>query len=150
MTRRKDLGQSGDGTRDSVRRRQESQIPLTALDRATTRYGERTVQTLADVLSFAEQAERLVERGRDAFEDDEFLRLASEALIHRIGEAVARLPKEFKDGQPQISWRGMRGTRSIVSHNYDAVDYKIIWAALTKNLPQDAQHIRKILTDPAG
>ena len=44
----------------------------------------------------------------------------------------------------------MRGTRNIVSHNYDAVDYKIIWAALTKNLPQDAQHIRKILTDPAG
>lgn len=109
------------------------------------RYGERTVETLNDFLFFAGQAERLVDRGRKNFMDDEFMRLASEALLHRIGEAVARLPDDFKDDHPHVSWRPMRGMRNIVSHNYDAIDYEIVWAALSKKLPHDTAQVRAIL-----
>lgn len=121
---------------------------VTRRNDSAARHGERTVQILEDMLSFAEQAKRLVARGLDNFENDEFLRLASEALMHRLGEAVARLPEGFIDEHPQISWRGMRGTRNIVSHNYDAVDHKIIWTAFSKILPRDAERIQAILADP--
>lgn len=46
---------------------------------------DRDLRTLQDMLDFCEQAERLVARGREAYEGDEMLRLAAEALTHRVG-----------------------------------------------------------------
>lgn len=114
-------------------------------DDIAARFGERTVDTLHDFLAFAEQSARLVQRGRDEFDRDEFMRLAGEALIHRIGEAVARLPAGFTDDHPQVSWRAIRGMRNVVSHRYDAVDHALIWTTLSTQLPQDARRVRDIL-----
>lgn len=110
-------------------------------------YGSLAVTTLEDLIDFAAQAERLVAKGRAEYDADEFLRLAAEAVIHRIGEAISRLPVALIEAYPDIAWRPMRGTRNIVSHNYNAVDHKILWRALSENLPVDAARIRAILAD---
>ena len=110
-----------------------------------TRGDDRTTQTLRDIIEFSEQAERLVAHGVEEFESNEFLRLAAEAIIHRLGEAVNRLPQDFIIEHPDVSWRAMKGTRNIVAHNYNAVDYRIIWRALSENVPNDAARIGTIL-----
>lgn len=109
------------------------------------KHGDVAVETLEDIVEFTDQAQRLVARGHVEYQRDEFLRLAAEAVIHRIGEAVRRLPIDFVAEHPEVPWRAMRGTRNIVSHNYNAIDHKIIWRALSENLPQDAARIRQIL-----
>ncbi|OIN79410.1 hypothetical protein BST29_24090 [Mycobacterium malmoense] len=99
---------------------------------------------------FTDTAARLVARGKGAYDSDEALRLAAEAILHKIGEAVARLPEEFIAVHPEVAWRSMKATRNVVAHKYDHVDYEIIWNALAHRLPAEAARIREILIDAEG
>lgn len=85
---------------------------------------ERTAQTLRNLLQFAAMAARLVDRGRAAYDTDEALRLAAEAILHKIGEAVFRLPNDLTTSK---------------------VDYGLLWDALANDLPRDAERIRGLL-----
>ncbi|MDK1473024.1 DUF86 domain-containing protein [Streptomyces sp. 549] len=105
----------------------------------------RTRQTLHDFLDFAATAGRLVTRGREAYDGDEMLRLSGEAILHRIGEAVARLDDDFTAAHPEVRWRAMKGMRNLVAHDYGAVDHDILWNAIAHNLPQEAAHVQRIL-----
>lgn len=112
-----------------------------------TELDKRTKQTLHDFLEFAQLGRRLVERGRQVYDRDELLRLSAEAILLRIGQAVARLEDEFTVAHPEVSWRRMKGMRNFVAHNYGAVDYAIVWNALEHNLPREAQAVRRILAE---
>ncbi|ORV11256.1 hypothetical protein AWB95_12935 [Mycobacterium celatum] len=106
---------------------------------------DRTVAILEDLIRFTDTAARLVTRGKSVYDSDEAVRLAAEAILHKIGEAVARLPDEFVGTHPDVAWRSMKATRNIVAHRYDQVDYEIIWNALARRLPVEADRIRLIL-----
>ncbi|MBO0770837.1 MAG: DUF86 domain-containing protein [Actinobacteria bacterium] len=110
------------------------------------RYGYRTHAALLDLLDFADMAARLVARGRPAYDLDETLRLAAEAITHRIGEAVARLSQDFIADHSQIEWRKIKGMRNIVSHQYAHIDHAIVWNALADRIPATAAEVRGILT----
>lgn len=114
-------------------------------DEITAVYGYRTHAALLDLLQFSEMAARLVARGRAAYDRDETLRLAAEAITHRLSEAVARLSDEFIAGHPQVEWRKIKGMRNIVSHQYTHIDYEILWNALADRIPVTADAIRGIL-----
>ena len=96
-------------------------------------------------MEFADAGARLVDRGRQAYDDDEMLRLAAESIMHKIGETIGRLPDDFTKLHPSVSWRPMRGMRNKIAHEYEVVDYAIIWNALDLRLPKDAAEVRGIL-----
>lgn len=109
---------------------------------------DRTARTLLDFLEFADAAARLVARGKGDYDDDEMLRLAAEALLHKIGEVVARLDRDdpaLIADHPEVNWRPMKGMRNLVAHDYAAIDPEIVWTTLEKNLPQEARQVRRIL-----
>lgn len=108
----------------------------------------RARQALVDLLEFGAQAARLVAKGKEAWDTDEFLCLAGEAILHRIGEAVARIEKadpQLIVANPQVRWRAMKGTRNRVAHQYQAIDYDIVWNALSRDLPKEVAAVRGIL-----
>ena len=107
---------------------------------------ERTQRTLRDFLAFADLGARLVARGRAAFDADEMLRLAAEAILHRIGEAVSRLDSSFTEAHPEVAWRRMKGMRNVIAHDYDLVDHSILWNALESDLPREAAAIARIVS----
>ncbi|MFD3511069.1 DUF86 domain-containing protein [Nocardia sp. NPDC058666] len=109
--------------------------------------GDRTVKSLRDFLAFSEMAARIVSGGKAAYDSDEITRLAAEAVLHRLGESVARLPAEFIAAHPEVSWRGVKATRNLVAHNYDAVDHTILWNLLATRLPKEAAGVREILLE---
>lgn len=131
MTRREDQGLPDNGGRFT--------------ERGAPEVDDRTRQTLADFLDFTETGARLVARGRDAYEQDEMLRLAAESVLHRIGEAVARLGDEFTQAHPGVSWRQMKGMRNIVAHAYGAIDYEMVWTTLEQDLPRESEAVQRIL-----
>ncbi|MGM7646585.1 HepT-like ribonuclease domain-containing protein [Nocardia sp. JW2] len=90
-------------------------------------------------------AARIVSGGKSAYDSDEITRLAAEAVLHRLGESVARLPEEFMAAHPEVAWRGVKATRNLVAHNYDAVDHNILWNLLANRLPREATAVRQIL-----
>ena len=139
MTRRKDQGLPGDGGEFADTQRPEADASLAgSLD-------GRTRRTLGDFLEFADTGGRLVARGRAAYDADEMLRLAAEAILHRIGEAVARLSDDFTKAHPQVSWRPMKAMRNLVAHEYGAVDYNIVWNALESDLPREAVEVQRLI-----
>lgn len=109
--------------------------------------GRSVERTLGDLVAFAGMADRLVRRGKTAYDGDETLRLASEAILHKIGEAVARLPEDFLAAHPSVSWRSMKAARNIVAHQDEQVDYEIIWNAFTGRLPREMATVRQLLRD---
>lgn len=94
---------------------------------------QRTLQDLADVI---EMAEVVTSRTREAYDADITLRLAGEAIVIRVGEAVSRLPETFKEMHPGIPWRSIKGARNLTSHDYHRIDSGVIWQALSRDLPE--------------
>jgi uncharacterized protein with HEPN domain len=109
------------------------------------RYGARTERTLRDAVDFAGIAQRLVTRGRAAYNTDEAIRLAGEAVVHRLGEAVARLPEAFADEFPALRLKAFKGMRNLVAHRYHDVDYEILWTALAVDIPRLATQLKELL-----
>jgi len=52
-----------------------------------------------------------------------------------IGEAVHRLPEEFKNTYPHIDWSRIRGFRNRIVHDYFGIDYSIVWTIKETYLP---------------
>jgi uncharacterized protein with HEPN domain len=90
----------------------------------------KTYAVILDLLEFCEQAAYLVSRGKPMWDSSPELRWAGEAVLHRIGEAVDRLDASFLENNPAVPWRAIRATRNIIAHEYQRVDYDILWAGL--------------------
>jgi uncharacterized protein with HEPN domain len=93
---------------------------------------------VADIARFGRTANRIVQRGREAFfdPDDDILRRAARSVIIDVSEAVTRLPDEVRDAHPEIPWRAIRTTRNIVAHAYDEVNDEYVWEALRTGVPE--------------
>ena len=114
------------------------------------RYGRRARLSLLDFQDFAWLAADLVSRGKAAYAGDVQLRLAAEAIIHKLGESVARLPTNLVDAHPEIPFRLLKAVRNLKAHNYDRADPEIIWQTLAVELPRVAAQVASIVDDPAG
>jgi uncharacterized protein with HEPN domain len=112
------------------------------------RHGDRVRDTAMDLLEFGRTAARLVARGKPAYDADEALQLAGEAILRRIGEAVARLPDSFTSDHPVIEWRKMKQMRNIVAHDYARVDHEIVWTALEGKMPDLTAYVERLLLRP--
>lgn len=110
-------------------------------------YGDKDRRTLLDIIAFAELAEDLVSRGKDAYDADIQLQLAGEAIQHRIGGAVSRLSDEIVEDHTNIRFRTMKKARNLVAHNYDIVNPEIVWNTLALEFPKDAVRIRRMFGD---
>ncbi len=108
------------------------------------RLTDNETRTLKDILAFSAVAARLVARGREAYDSDEMLPLAAEAILIQIGEAVSRLPEAVIAASPHVRWRRMR---NLVGHDHWALDPNIVWNTLARELPVDAVAIGTVVDD---
>jgi uncharacterized protein with HEPN domain len=53
-----------------------------------------------------------------------------------IGEAVSHLPDDVLDRHPEIPWRGVKGMRLWLDHEYHRVDATVVWRTVTQHLPE--------------
>jgi len=111
---------------------------------------DRTQRTLLDLLDLGAMAARLVARGKTAYDVDEALQLAGEAIVHRVGEAVARLPDDFVIAHPSVEWRKIKAMRNLVAHGYLRIDKEILWNALTDKMPELVTYLDHLVDDDQG
>lgn len=80
---------------------------------------------LADIVDAADAITRFIaDADAQTFAENDLLRSAVLNKLAIIGEAAARLPKEFHDRHPEIEWIDIIGFRNIVVHAYFAVDWE--------------------------
>jgi uncharacterized protein with HEPN domain len=63
-----------------------------------------------------------------------------------IGEAVTNINEDFKKALPEIEWRDMSDFRNFLIHDYMDIDVKIVWQAMTVDVPALKEKIDKILS----
>lgn len=81
----------------------------------------------------------------DEFIKNEEKRSAIERHFEVMGEATARISKEFKQRHSQILWRDIKSLRNFLIHDYEEVDMQIMWDTIQNDLPVLKPQIEKLL-----
>ena len=58
-----------------------------------------------------------------------------------IGENVSRISDDYKKSHNEIEWREIKDLRNLIAHNYDAVNYDMIWEIIHEDIPNLKNYI---------
>ena len=62
-----------------------------------------------------------------------------------IGEATKRLSPEFCQQHPEIPWRNLAAMRNIIVHEYDQVDFEVVWDVIQDKIPKLLSQLEQFL-----
>ncbi|CAA7626926.1 DUF86 domain-containing protein [Magnetospirillum sp. UT-4] len=82
--------------------------------------------------------------GRDAFLASRLHRDATVRNFEIIGEAAGRLSIEFRD-RTAVAWSQIKAFRNLLSHQYDVVDFELVWRVVERDLPDLEASVRRLL-----
>lgn len=100
---------------------------------------------MLDAINFL--AERSQGLRPEEFLANEVLKRAFVRSLEVIGEAVKKLPAEFRQKYSHIDWRAIAGTRDKLIHDYFGVDYEIVWDIVISEVPQLKEQVENILQE---
>jgi uncharacterized protein with HEPN domain len=105
-------------------------------------------ERLLDILEAMARIERYVALGKARFLEDELIQVWIVHHLERIGEAAARLGREFHEAHPQVPWREMVAMRNLLVHEYFSVDLEEVWETAVRDLPLLKAQIQTLLESP--
>ena len=82
------------------------------------------------------------------YQQDKKMKLAVERCIEIIGEAASKVSKEFRDGHPEIPWKGVIGQRNVLIHEYGEIKHERIWAVATQRIPDLIKVLNSLVPSP--
>jgi uncharacterized protein with HEPN domain len=101
---------------------------------------------LLDMLTAAEAVARYsTGKVREDLDRDEMFRDAIERRLEIIGEAARGVSDSFQTAHPEIAWKKIMATRHIIAHDYDAVNYDILWRIITVHVPELIDLLRPLI-----
>lgn len=71
-----------------------------------------------------------------------------DAVVRRleiIGEASRRLSDQGRASLPELPWHAMVSMRNLMIHEYDGVDYTMVWKTVKNDLPPLVKLLEKRL-----
>ncbi|MBZ0252038.1 MAG: DUF86 domain-containing protein [Candidatus Methylomirabilis sp.] len=84
-------------------------------------------------------------RTRADLDEDRSLNLSLVRLLEIVGEAAGRVPPERRAEAPAIPWPQIVGLRNRLIHGYDDVDFNVLWAIVTEDLPPLIGELDRVL-----
>lgn len=102
---------------------------------------------LKDILAAIDDIEKFVQdMDFDAFQADDKTVSAVIRKLEIIGEATKGIPAEVRAGHSHIPWKEMAGMRDKLIHFYFGVDTALVWATITRRLPNVKLWINRMKT----
>lgn len=83
---------------------------------------------------------------REALELDDVRTSAILYQIMIVGEATKRLSPKFRLQHPDLPWIQMAGMRDILAHQYDKIDFSLMWDVIRLNIPEMLSKIEPLLS----
>ena len=84
-------------------------------------------------------------QSRADLDADDMLALALVRLLEGVGEASKGVSPGLRRSCPEIPWDPIGGTRDRLIHGYFDVDFDIVWAIITTDLPPLIAQLEKIV-----
>ncbi len=100
---------------------------------------------LRDILDAIVRIERYAARGREAFEQDELIQTWIIHHLQIIGEAAAKLSRDFHKAHPEVPWPQIVAMRNVLVHEYFGVDLEEVWRTVEYDLPSLKHAVEEIL-----
>lgn len=82
----------------------------------------------------------------EEFEDNWIVVDAVQMNLMVIGEAARHIPDEIVRKYPEIPWAEMRGLRNVLAHEYDRVEFEVIWQVAKEELPEIKPRLERVYT----
>ena len=107
-----------------------------------------TMLLLDDMLQSAQKIKQYTE----GFDYNEFLmdNKTIDAVVRNfeiIGEAANRIDPDFRDQNPAIEWKRIRGFRNRIVHDYFGIDHEIVWNIIETYLDELTDRLETIIKD---
>lgn len=97
---------------------------------------DRDIGYLMDMLDSAKLAMGYVEGiDKASFVTDVRTQDAVVRRLEIIGEASRRLSEQGRASLPELPWSAMVSMRNLMIHEYDGVDYILVWETVKNDLP---------------
>ncbi len=107
-----------------------------------------TILLLDDMLQSAQKIkEYIYGLDYDSFTSDDKTMDAVVRNFEIIGEAANRIDSEFRDKNPEIEWKRIRGFRNRIVHEYFGIDYEIVWEIIESYLDELIDWLETIIED---
>jgi uncharacterized protein with HEPN domain len=107
---------------------------------------ERDAAYLWDMLAAARESQVLVEGVTlEMLMSDLRTRRALERTLELVGEAAARVSSQTRSTHTEIPWAAIIGQRNIIAHRYAAIDYGLLFATVTGNVPKLISVLERII-----
>lgn len=72
----------------------------------------------------------------DVFITHEIYQLSCSMCVLQIGENVGKISDEFKEDHDDIPWSKIKGLRNIAAHQYEHVEFIVLWNTLVDRIPE--------------
>ena len=92
-------------------------------------------ERVADIIEAANQIAAVVERGREAWDEDRIAQLAVERLLEIVGESARAMSDEARGRYPSVPWSDIIGLRVVLAHHYHRVDPAQVWTIAARDIP---------------
>jgi uncharacterized protein with HEPN domain len=91
---------------------------------------------LSKMLGYARQVREFIrDTGEDNFYANVEKKYAVCLALLQIGELVTLLPDDFRAANPDVPWKGIRGLRNIIAHDYGSIDDRLLWRTAHLDMP---------------
>jgi uncharacterized protein with HEPN domain len=92
---------------------------------------------IQNILKHIERIETFMkERTKRDLVEDLQLEQAVSLSLAMIGEAAAKLSITYKEKFPDIQWKKIKGFRNRIIHDYDGLDFDIVYQTIKIFLPE--------------
>ncbi len=98
------------------------------------------------MIKYCEDSVKYIERlDFDSFCSDELVLTFSIFSLSQLGELVPRLSEEVKSKHSEVPWNALKSIRNRIVHDYDGVQYRVIWDTLVNDIPPLTEQLRKMI-----
>ena len=101
---------------------------------------------LEDIQDAIGQIAKYTQRDRQAFDEDELVRVWVLHHLEIIGEACRGLSEGFRHSHPDEIWSDAISFRNVLVHQYFGIDYQAVWVVVERDLPVLKQKVRDLLS----
>jgi len=101
-------------------------------------------ERILDMLEAIARIERHIAGGRAKFEKDELIQTWVIHHLQIVGEAAAKLGREFHEENPSIPWLQVVAMRNVLVHDYFGVDVEEVWRVVEPDLPELKSKLEKL------